>query len=202
MKVLAFVDMHGSMDNFDAMKKKVEKAKPEIIVCAGDFTIFENDIKKIMHKFSKLGKKVFLVHGNHEEGIVVKGLAKEYENIEFIHKRIAHHKGVVLLGWGGGGFTIKETEFEKWIRKEKKVLKQYKHEGKKLIFVAHAPFYKTHIDFLDGVHRGNKSFRNFLKRYDVDLGFCGHFHENEGKEDKVGHTKIYNPGPKGKLIEI
>ncbi len=89
MKVLAFVDMHGNMDVFEAVKKKVEKAKPEIIICAGDFTIFENDIKKIMHKFSKLGKKVFLVHGNHEEGVVVKALAKEYENIEFIHKRIA-----------------------------------------------------------------------------------------------------------------
>ena len=202
MKALAFVDLHGDKKAYVSIKKKIKKEKPDFLICAGDFTIFENDIKKLMYKLSKLDGKVFLVHGNHEEATVVKRLAKEYKNIEFIHNRVVKYKGLVFVGWGGGGFTIRDVEFEIFARKIKKELKQYKKEGKKIILISHAPFYKTILDSLDKGQHGNKSLTKFIKEFKVDFGFCGHFHENSGRDDKIKKCKVYNPGPKGKVVTL
>jgi Icc-related predicted phosphoesterase len=31
---------------------------------------------------------------------------------------------------------------------------------------------------------------------------AGHLHENEGKEDHIGQTRVVNPGPFGKVMTI
>jgi Icc-related predicted phosphoesterase len=200
MKLLAFVDLHGEKKAYDNIKKKVKKEKPDFLICAGDFTIFENEIEQMMNRLSKLGK-VFLVHGNHEEETVVGKLAKKYKNIDFIHGKVIKYKDIVLVGWGGGGFTIRDVEFEDFVRTIRKDLKRYKKMGRKIILVSHAPFYKTSLDLL-GDHHGNKSLRNFIKEFKAEIGICGHFHENAGKEDKIKNCRLYNPGPKGRIITI
>ena len=197
MKALAFVDLHGDKKAYKSIEKKIKKEKPDFLICAGDFTIFENEIKKLMYKLSRLDGKVFLVHGNHEEEIVVKRLAKGYKNIEFIHNRVVKYKGLVFVGWGGGGFTIRDVEFESFVRKIKNELK-----NEKIVLVTHAPFYKTSLDFLGDGHHGNKSLTNFIKEFKVSVGICGHFHENAGMEDMIKKCRVFNPGPKGKVITI
>ena len=202
MKTLAFVDLHGDRKEYNSIKKKIKKEKPDFLICAGDFTIFENEVRHLMFKLSRLDGKIFLVHGNHEEETVIKKLAKEYKNVEFIHSKIIKYKDVVLVGWGGGGFTIRDIEFEIFARSIKKELKRYKREGKKLILVTHAPFYKTKLDTLAEEHHGNKSFTKFIKDFKVDVGICGHFHENAGKEDVIKKCRVFNPGAVGKTIEV
>ena len=64
MHILAFVDSHGMAD---AMKELERKAKfADIILCAGDFTIFERDMDKVLKRMNSFGKPVLLIHGNHE----------------------------------------------------------------------------------------------------------------------------------------
>ena len=202
MKALAFVDLHGDKKAYVSIKKKIAKEKPDFLICAGDFTIFENNLKKFMYKLSKLNGKLFLVHGNHEEETVVRKLSREYKNINFIHGKVVSHKGMILVGWGGGGFTIRDVKFEVFVKSVKKNLKKYYKEGKKIVLVTHAPFYKTNLDFLGDGHHGNKSFTNFIKEFKACVGVCGHFHENSGKEDKIRNCRVYNPGPKGKVITL
>ncbi len=202
MKILAFVDIHGQKKLYEMIRDKIKKEDPDIILNCGDFTIFENDVKRMMYNFSRFKKKMFLVHGNHEEENVIKALSRNYPDLEFVHGRIAKFKDLVILGWGGGGFTVRDREFEDWIRSVRKNLKEYEKEGKKIIFISHGPFYKTSLDMLHGEHRGNKSFRNFIKEFNVSLGFCGHFHENSGKEDKIKNCRVFNPGPKGIILEV
>jgi len=196
MKILAFVDSHGSKKAFRAIKKKIKVERPDIIICAGDFTIFETDIKKILNKFSKLKRPLYLIHGNHENEYVVKALSKHYKNIEFIHKKKVTLDDVQIIGYGGGGFNIKDPEFDKWAKKLK-----FKKNSKKIL-VVHAPFHKTRLDKLEMGHHGSKSFTSFLKKNHIDLAFCGHFHENAGKEDRIKNTRIINPGPHGKIFHI
>lgn len=202
MKCIAFVDLHGNRKAYDNLKKKIKKEKPDFLICAGDITIFENSLKQLMYKLSKFNGRVFIIHGNHEEAIVMRNLANQYKNIEFIHGRVVEYNDLILVGWGGGGFTIRDVEFEAFARSVKKDLKRYKKEGKKIIFVGHAPFYKTELDFLEHGHFGNKSFANFIKEFRVDFGFCGHLHENSGKEDMIRDCKVYNPGPGGKVVKV
>ena len=193
MKALAYVDLHDHKKSIETLKKKAKNV--DFMINAGDFTIFENNLKKVMIRMNALGK-TFLVHGNHEEEVVIKKLSKQYKNIEFMHRKIIEYKGWTIIGWGGGGFTVKDSEFESFVKENKSKLK-----GKKIIFIAHAPFYGCKLDLLMKEHRGNKSFTNFIKKYKVRYAFCGHFHECIGS-DFIRKCEVYNPGPKGKIVTI
>ncbi len=181
----------------DVLKEKVEKEKPDFIICAGDFTVFGDRIEKWMKEISKLGR-VFLVHGNHEDEREVAHLCEHYDNVEFMHGKIREFKEVVLLGWGGGGFSQKDLEFEAWAKENNSLLRSF--GNKKKLFIVHAPFHNTALDEIDRDHVGCKSFSRFVKDYPVEFGFCGHIHENAGKDDNVGRCLVFNPGPKGKII--
>src|SRR3989344_9230949 len=99
MKLLAFTDIHLSSLAVKKLKEKISRHKPDLLVCAGDITIFENDIKFILNKLDKLGKKLLLIHGNHETDSVLKALCKKTENILFIHKTYYKANNNLFLGY-------------------------------------------------------------------------------------------------------
>lgn len=191
MKLLAFTDLHLDFDSLREIKKNAKDA--DILVCAGDFTVFGRNTKLILEKINKLGKKVILIPGNHEDEDVVEKECKKLPNILYIHKKAIEINGFLFVGWGGGGFALVDREFEKFTSK---------FENKKnIILITHAPPYKTKLDLL-WEHRGCKSITNFIKKAKVLLAISGHFHENFGEIDYVGKSVLVNPGPDGMIIEI
>lgn len=201
MKILAFTDIHGSSLALKRIEQKVKTKKPDLLVCAGDMSIFEHGIVRIMRRLDRLNKKIVIVHGNHEEGSTFVKFSKLFKNIIFIHKRHFIKNNILFLGYGGGGFSITDKKFEKIAKaKFKNLIKNNKN--KKIILVTHAPPYKTKLDKLTRDYCGNKSIRHFIEKNDIELVICGHLHENFGKEDKINKTKIFNPGPFGKIIKI
>ena len=200
MKLLAFTDLHLSSLAFKKIKEKIGKYNPDLLVCAGDITIFENNIGFILNKLDRLGKKILLIHGNHETDSVLKALCRRSRNITFIHKSYYKTNTHLFLGYGGSGFALIEPSFYRIGEAFAKIIKENKN--KKIIFVTHAPPYGTKLDLIVTSHCGNKTLRNFIFRNKVDLHICGHLHENFGKEDKLKKTRIINPGPYGKVIMI
>jgi len=197
MKLLAFVDLHNSHKALRKIKKQSKKA--DIILCAGDLTIFENNLDKLLFKLNKLKKPVLIIPGNHESNADLKALTKMFDNITDIHEKSFIKNNHLFLGYGGGGFTMVDKHFNKIAKKFEKKIK--KHDSKKIILVTHAPPYKTKIDKIMDEHCGNKSIKNFVVKVKPDLVISGHLHENAGKEEKTGKTKIINPGPFGKVLE-
>ncbi len=196
MKIFAFTDLHESLSTFKKIQEKVKKEKPDLIICAGDFTVFEQHINEMMQKISSLGR-VFLIHGNHETELVTKKLC-EKNNITFIHKKVKIIDDYAFVGFGGGGFDLVDKEFEVFAESIKNQLK-----CKKVILITHSPFYDTKIDFLYKQHRGNKSYTKFIKNNNnVVLGICGHFHETFKKRDKINHAQVINPGADGEFIQV
>ncbi|HII71367.1 TPA: hypothetical protein HA265_01275, partial [Candidatus Woesearchaeota archaeon] len=61
---------------------------------------------------------------------------------------------------------------------------------------------KTKLDDIWGESAGNDSFRRFIEEHEPHTAISGHLHENSGKVDKVGKTKLINPGPWGVVLEI
>ncbi|MBS3101155.1 metallophosphoesterase [Candidatus Woesearchaeota archaeon] len=201
MKILAFTDIHGSLTALRRIQQKVKSQKPDLLVCAGDVSIFEHGIAGVLRRLNKLNKKIIIIHGNHEDIHTFAKLAKIFKNIIFIHRSSYTENGVLFIGYGGGGFSIVDKGFEKTAKEKfKDIIKN--HHDKKIILITHAPPYKTRLDKLIQGHCGNKSIRHFVEKNKVDLLICGHLHENFGKEDKIKRTKIINPGPFGKIIVI
>lgn len=201
MKLLTFTDVHGSSLALKRIGQKVKTKNPDLLVCAGDVSIFEHGIVGIFRRLNKLNKKILIIHGNHEDASTFRKLSRLFKNIIFIHKNHYIKDNTLFLGYGGGGFAMTDKEFEKTVNtKFKKTIKSNK--GKKIILITHAPPYKTKLDKIGRNYAGNKSIRYFVERNHIDLLICGHFHENFGKEDKIKKTKAINPGPFGKIILV
>lgn len=199
MKLLAFTDTHGSLTALKRLEQKCKAQNPDLLVCAGDISIFEHGILGIFRKLNKLNKKIIIIHGNHEDALTYLKYSRIFKNIIFIHKKYFIYENFLFLGFGGGGFSLRDKEFEKNQLKFKEIIQ---NKYKKLILVTHAPPYRTKLDKVGKNYVGNKSVRNFIEKYKIDLHICGHLHENFGKEDKIGKTKIINPGPFGKIVVL
>lgn len=226
MKFLCFADIHNSITYRRKIEKVAASQKPDYIICAGDFTVFESYIDQMMDWLAKLPAPVLLIHGNHEDEAVVRVMSKHRNNIHFIHGHIFEAKDVkvasakvasakagsadvakagtaakevAVVGWGGGGFAVKDGELEHWMKAHDEHLKK----AKAIILVTHGPPHGNKLDYLYHDHVGNKSYTAFIKRYPQTLfAISGHLHENFQKEDKMGKCRLVNPGPDGAIITV
>lgn len=194
MRILAFTDLHGNKKMLEDLEKTVRTENPDIIICAGDFTNFERKMEEILFDINMLGKPVLLIHGNHEDSENVQDIVQLFDYIKFIHKKPFKIGKYEILGFGGGGFSQTDKEFEKYSKKI--------GTKKNLILVTHAPPYGTKLDFLHNAHRGNRSFSNFIRKTQPLLAISGHLHETSGVQDKIGKTVLINPGARGVIIEV
>ncbi|MFH1915664.1 MAG: metallophosphoesterase [Nanoarchaeota archaeon] len=195
MNVLAFVDTHADKKKFDAIKKKAKEA--DVILCAGDLSVFENNYEKLLKELDEIGVQTFIIHGNHETERETLLLTKNLSNVLFIHKKVIKYKDYYFFGWGGGGFNDIDSELE---HKQKEFENAVK--GKQYIFISHAPPYNTPLDHLNGRSVGNKTIRKFIEHTQPRVAISGHIHEVAKATGKIGKSFLANPGPDGMLIKI
>jgi uncharacterized protein len=205
MKLLVFSDLHGdalALKNLEVKSKEVD-----IILCAGDFTIFSNDILKILKTMNSWKKPVFIIPGNHECSEEVQMLCLPYNNLHFINEMGYEMDNIFILGIEGNGFTYEDLYFEEISKRFISVINDRRKHFKSLnmpfhyILLNHAPPYNTNCDFLgDGMYCGNLSVRKFIEKTKPDLAVCGHIHETFNTIDNINNTVVINPGPKGRII--
>lgn len=198
MKLLAFVDLHGSKALLRKIAVLAKKEKVSFIVCAGDITIFGDSMKQILRELDDIKIPVLIIHGNHENESVLRKACKDSKNIKFLHKAFHEHENYVFAGFGGGGFSTRDEEFEMWSQDLFKKI----GEDKKIILFTHAPPYGTKLDLILDQPAGNKSIRQFIKMVQPVLVISGHLHENAGTRDKIDKTFIINPGPWGVVLNV
>src|SRR3989338_10340820 len=110
MKLLAFVDTHTSIKALKRIKQKVKKENPDLLLCAGDISIFEHSVEYVLFFLNKLKKPILMIHGNHERETFMRKVCKLFGNIIFIHKRHYSKNNVIVLGYGGGGFALRDAQ--------------------------------------------------------------------------------------------
>jgi len=113
MKILAFVDLHNSLSALGKIKQKAKKEKPDLIVCAGDLTIFEHSLDYLLSILNRLNIPILIINGNHESIKSMKAACSLFKNIEFIHDKVVRKNDLVFFGYGGGGFSTIDKDFEK-----------------------------------------------------------------------------------------
>ena len=198
MKLLAFTDLHCDSEGLESIKKKIKENKIDFLICCGDASVWGNGLNEVAKEINKLNIITLIIPGNHETPEEVRKICNKYKNFINLHEVLYEFNDYTFVGFGTGGFSYTEPRLEKLIIEVNKKL----NKEKKLIFVTHAPIYNTKLDYLYSSHRGCKSSRKFIEKFKPVITFCGHFHENENKKDKIKNSLIINPGHKGTLVEI
>lgn len=198
MKILAASCLHGDKRLVEKLANRAEKENVDLVVLAGDLTYGEQSTDGVVGPFIKRGKKVFLIPGNHETNATADFLAERY-GAENIHGKSITYKGVGFFACGGanvGLFQLSENEIFYTLKKafgktksEKKIMVTHVHPSDSII----AKF--THFV------PGSTGVRRAIEELKPDVLICGHVHEAEGIEEKIGKTRVINVN-KGKIIEV
>ncbi|MBR9683305.1 hypothetical protein GOV03_02080 [Candidatus Woesearchaeota archaeon] len=197
MKLLTFVDLHGETKFLKKLVKRGKEDDIDLVVVAGDMTMFEDHLGYVLKKLNSIGKKVLLIPGNHESNKDLNKALKGYDNCQNFHEKAVEIEGYVFLGYGEGGFSLKDAEFRKVAREW-----YSKYQKKKIVLVTHAPPFGTTVDRVDRRHVGNKDIYSFIKRIKPKLVICGHIHDTAGKTDKIDGVNVINPGWEGMVVEL
>ncbi len=202
-KVFAAGDIHGDTGLAKKLANKAKKSEADMIILAGDITMFEENTKNLVGPFAKLKKPVLLLHGNHESLATVDFLSNLYspETKNLHGYSIITNDNVGIFGTGGADFGVEpmsEKDFFKTLKKAYNGLKGKSVDKK--IMVTHMHPFKSQAEFSG--FEGSKGIRKAIKTFKPDIVLSGHIHEAEGMQDKIGKTKIYHIGREGKIIEI
>lgn len=201
LKILAASDIHGSSDDTKRLAERAEKENVDLVILAGDITApFET--KNIIKPFIDKGKKVLLIPGNHEDFATADFLARLY-GVKNIHGYSVQYENVGIFGAGGadiGPGAISESQLSSVLKKAHAGLKEHGRGIEKKILVTHMHPFGSKAEFSG--FEGSKAIAKAIKEFQPDLMLCGHIHEAEGIEDKIGKTKILNIGRKGMIIEL
>jgi Icc-related predicted phosphoesterase len=195
MNIFCFSDYHNEITILAHLRTQAHKA--DIIISAGDHSIFTFDQDKILKEFNSWNKPVLITHGNHEEFQELKAACKPYKNLYPHHQEEIIIQDIRILFWGGGGFTTTDAKLDQHLPIWKQNNKQ------KTILITHAPPYGTKLDAKGkGWHVGNKTITKAIQELQPNYAISGHIHEAAGAEDKIGKTICYNLGPRGRMIVL
>ncbi|MEK6830617.1 MAG: metallophosphoesterase [Nanoarchaeota archaeon] len=195
-KILAASDFHGDSN---AAKKLAEKAFEEnvdLVVLAGDITgLIETD--NILKPFIEKGKKVVFVPGNWESSETANFLSKLY-GASNVGEHYVKLDNVGIFGIGSPDWQLSLNE-KKSFDKLKKDFEKIKDLEKK-IMVSHLHAAGTKAEFSG--FRGSLALRKAIEEFQPDIFLSGHIHEAEGLSEKIGKTRVFSVGRKGKVIEV
>jgi len=201
MKVLAAGDIHGDMGLAKKLADKAEKQKVDLVILCGDLTFHEQSTDNIIGPFVKKKKKVLIIPGNHETLATTDFLA-EFYGVKNIHGYSVKYDDIGIFGAGGANIGPKTVVSDKEIFE---LLKQG-HEKirylKKKILVSHVHPTGTKMEKLSEFVPGSSGLKKAVEKFKPDIVLCSHVHEAEGLEEKIGKSKIFNVGRKGKIFEI
>lgn len=200
MKILAASDIHGDTRLVQKLAQQASDENVDLVVLCGDLTQAEQSTDNLIGPFVKLGKKVLLIPGNHETVATTDFLAQVY-GVTNLHGYSIQIGDVGIFGCGGaevGPFPTEDKEIYELLLKGHEKIKN----AKKKIMVTHAHPMGTKMEHFSDFVRGSEAVKKAIEKLKPDIMFCGHVHEAQGIEEKMGDTTVINVGKNGKIIEI
>lgn len=203
MRILAASDIHGDRKATELLAKRAKKEKVDLVIIAGDLSIFGNGLEGLLKPFADVNKKVAIIPGNHDSEADIFMLKKRYPDILYDLHSYAFKIGEVGF-FGCGLANIGPNELSE-AQIKKKIDKSFKYisDAKKKVLVVHVPPYQTKLDVIGkDMNVGSSAVREAIEKFKPEKAICGHIHETFSLEDKLGGTTVINAGPKGKIIEV
>jgi len=195
-KILAASDIEGDVAATKKLANKAAKENVDLVVLAGDLTGWDEDAE-ILKPFMDKNQKVVFVPGNHDSSEMARFLTELY-GAKNVGNHYVKYEDVGIFGVGSpdGQLTLNE---KKAFDKLKKDFQKVKDLEKK-IMVSHLNAAGTKSEFSG--FEGSTGVRKAIEELQPDIFLSGHIHEAEGLDEKIGKTRVYSVGKKGKIIEF
>ena len=195
MRLLAFSDIHR--DDRKARELADMAADADVVVAAGDFASVHIGLDKLIDMLVVIETPTVLVPGNNETEEALRDACTGWKAATVLHGEGTTIDGVPFFGLGGGipttpwdwSFDLTEDEAEAKLAGAP--------EGG--VLVVHSPP-KGHLDGPRDL--GSEAILRSIGDKKPEVAICGHIHEDGGKEDRIGPTRLYNVGPAGTFIDV
>lgn len=199
MKILAAGDLHDDQEGVRKLAEEAEKENVGIVIINGDISNFGDLAKGMIKPFLDKGKKVAFVAGNHDVPGITEVLKEKYKILDIQNESVIYDD-VGIFGCGGANilhmnFTADEDMFN------------YLSNGFRYVKTAGKKVMVTHIHPKGSMIEkfsfpGSEAVTKAIYEFKPDIHICGHIHEMEGFEEKMGKTRVICVGSRGKIIEL
>jgi hypothetical protein len=197
MKLLVFSDIHS---DFRALEKLID-TEADYYFAAGDMVSWTRGLDKVGPILARRAGRVYVLPGNHESPADITAFCARYGLEDFHGKHIRIGKWNVA-GLGCSSPTPFNTPGEYSEAEFREKLAAFAGLSP-LILICHAPPKGTGLDCAGPrLHFGSAAIGEFIERESPAWFFCGHIHEAEGVEEKLGATTGINAGKRGYLLEL
>jgi Icc-related predicted phosphoesterase len=197
MRLLAFSDLHRDVGR--ARELVAMSAEADVVIGAGDFASLRLGLRGILDVLSSITKPVILVPGNNERETALWRAASV-----FADARVLHGSGASLGGreFFGLGYGVPPTPFPWSVDlTEERAAEALAPCPDGAVLIVHSPPY-GHVDEAFGRHLGSRAILDAIVAKRPPLVVCGHIHQCWGQRSRVGDSKIFNLGPRGRLLSI
>jgi Icc-related predicted phosphoesterase len=197
MKVLIFSDIHNDL----AALRRLVQTDADYYVAAGDLVSWERGLDSCGEILREKAGKVWALPGNHETSEQIASFCARF-GLRNIHDQLFEVGGRQFGGLGYSSPTPFNTPGEYSEEQIAERLRQFAGI-ERLVLICHAPPYGTDLDRVrEGIHAGSRSVGEFINANQPEYFFCGHIHEAEGRQVRMGKTTAINVGKRGYLLEL
>ncbi len=195
MRLLAFSDVHR--DDRKARELADMAAEADVVVAAGDFASMHIGLDKLIDMLVVIETPTVLVPGNNETEEALREVCTGWKAATVLHGDAVTIEGVSFYGLGGG---IPTTPWDwSFDLSEEEAAAKLAAAPSGGVFVLHSP----PKGYLDGPRElGSEAILRAIETKRPSVAICGHIHEDGGKADRIGPTRLYNVGPAGTFIDL
>ena len=204
-KLLAFTDPHGEEPALKAILELARLQRPDVLVCSGDLTYCGEKYEAFVSGLGQLKQPVYFVTGNHESDRVAADISALFPYMENVGDRWVEAAGIQILGVPGSDRYWPGAPPDRGLLERCLAVGSSLDRKKPLVLLGHYPPWKsaiagmTHFSPDSG---GSKVMLEIVAAIKPDLMITGHYHQDFGREDRLGPTRLINPGPNGRIIEV
>jgi len=197
LKLLIFSDIHQDWKTLEDLLS----VEADYYIAAGDLVSWAKGLEACGKILQARAERVYVLPGNHESAAQIADFCARF-GLHSFHERHFQAGQWTVAGLGYSNPTPFNTPGEYSEMQLAERLERFS-ELSHLILVCHCPPYGTALDRIrQDLHAGSRAVRDFIERHQPDWFFCGHIHEAQGTETRMGATRAINVGKKGYLLEL
>jgi len=200
MRFLFFSDIHSDLKTLERLMDQ----EADYYFCIGDLVSWARGLDQAGEILRRRAGKVFVIPGNHESSDDIEVFCKKF-GFENMHSRSQQFGDVHLAALGYSNPTPFNTPGE---YSESEIADRLEPFAalRPLVLACHCPPKDTALDQGSGNrHFGSTAIASFIERVSPRYFLCGHIHEAEGVQTRLGssgETIGINVGKRGFLLDM